>query len=97
LQSDSDRASAKVWHIGKREGMAQGKREGMALGKREGMAQGKREGMAQGKREGMAEGMAQLGIIEVLDMLDEDTRGKRKEVERKLRYNPNPSPERRDG
>jgi hypothetical protein len=47
--------------------------------------QGKREGMAQGKREGMA-----LGITEVLDMLDEDTR---KEVERKLRYNPNPSPE----
>jgi hypothetical protein len=47
LQSDSDRASAKVWP-----------------------QQGKREGMAQGKR---------------------------KEVERKLRYNPNPSPERRDG
>jgi flagellar biosynthesis/type III secretory pathway protein FliH len=44
--------------------------------------QGKREGMAQGKREGMAQGKRQ---------------GKRKEVERKLRYNPNPSPERRDG
>jgi hypothetical protein len=39
----------------------------------------------QGKREGMA-----LGITEVLDMLDEDTR---KEVECKLRHNPNPSPE----
>jgi flagellar biosynthesis/type III secretory pathway protein FliH len=87
LQSDSDKASAKVMAQGKREGMALGKREGMAQGKREGMALGKREGkrMAQGKREGMA-----LGITEVLDMLDEDTR---KEVERKLRYNPNPSPE----
>jgi flagellar biosynthesis/type III secretory pathway protein FliH len=69
--------------------MAQGKREGMALGKREGMAQGKREGYGAGqaRRHGIGYNSK---CSEVLDMLDEDTR---KEVERKLRYNPNPSPE----
>jgi hypothetical protein len=69
--------------LGKREGMAQGKREGMALGKRE----GKRYGAGQARRHGIGYNSK---CSEVLDMLDEDTR---KEVERKLRYNPNPSPE----